>query len=147
MGALILPLAGVIYVDTAPVIYSIEQYPEYFALLDPLWEASESGRIQVVSSELILLETLAGALKRNDPQLLADYERVLTMGEMKLRPISTALLRDAASLRATVNLKTPDAIHAATALASGCAPLITNDKDLKRVSALNVIVLRELAGN
>ena len=147
MGALILPPAGVIYVDTAPVIYSIEQHPEDFALLDPLWEASESGHIQVVSSELILLETLAGALKRNDPQLLADYERVLTKGEMRLIPISAALLRDAAGLRATVNLKTPDAIHAATALASGCAQLITNDKDLKRVSALNVIVLRELVGN
>lgn len=81
MGALILPPAGVVYVDTAPVIYSIEQHPEYFALLDPLWAASESGHIQVVSSKLILLETLAGALKRNDPQLLADYERVLTKGE------------------------------------------------------------------
>lgn|SRR5574341_9729 len=147
MGSLNLPSSGVIYVDTAPVIYSVEQHPDYLALLDPLWAASESGQIQVVSSELILVEALTGALKRNDPQLVADYERVLTASEMRLLPISAALLRDAARLRASVNLKTPDAIHAATALASGCAQLITNDRDLKRVSALNVVVLNELASN
>lgn len=144
MGSLNLPLSGVVYVDTSPVIYTVEQHPDYFALLDPLWAASESGQIQVVSSEMILLETLTGALKRNDPQLIADYEKVLTASELNLIPISSALLRDAARLRASVNIKTPDAIHAATALASGCDLLITNDKDLKRITALNVIILSEI---
>ncbi len=144
MGSLNLPLSGVVYVDTSPVIYTVEQHPDYFALLDPLWAASESGQIQVVSSEMILLETLTGALKRNNPQLIADYESVLTASEMNLIPISSALLRDAARLRASVNIKTPDAIHAATALASGCDLLITNDKDLKRITALNVIILCEI---
>lgn len=144
MGSLNLPASGVIYIDTAPVIYTVERHPDYFALLDPLWAASESGQIQVVSSEMILLETLTGALKRNDQQLIDDFERVLTASEMNLIPISAALLRDAAQLRASINLKTPDAIHAATALASGCGLLITNDKDLKRVTALNVIILSEI---
>lgn len=144
MGSLNLPSSGLIYVDTAPVIYTVERHPDYFALLDPLWAASESGQILVVSSEMILLETLTGALKRNDPRLIADYERVLTASELNLIPISSALLRDAARLRASINIKTPDAIHAATAVASGCDLLITNDKDLKRVMALNVIVLSEI---
>lgn len=144
MGSLSLPSSGVIYVDTAPVIYTVERHPDYFGLLDPLWAASESGQIQVVSSEMILLETLTGALKRNDPQLIADYERVLTASELNLIPISSSLLRDAARLRASVNIKTPDAIHAATAVASGCTLLITNDRDLKRVTLLNVIILSEI---
>ena len=144
MGSLSLPSSGVIYVDTAPVVYTVEKHPDYFALLDPLWAASESGQIRVVSSEMILLETLTGALKRNDQRLIADYERVLTASEINLIPISSALLRDAARLRASINIKTPDAIHAATALASGCDQLITNDKDLKRVTALNVIILSEI---
>lgn len=100
--------------------------------------------IQVVSSELTLLETLTGAFKRNDPQLIADYEKVLTASEMKLIPITAGLLRQAARLRTTINLKTPDAIHAATALALGCVQLITNDTDLKRVTALDVAVLSEI---
>lgn len=128
MGSLNLPPSGVVYLDTAPVIYSIEKHTDYSELLDPLWAASESGQVQIVSSELILLETLIGAIKRNDQQLIADYDRVLTASEMNLIPISVALLRDAARLRATINLKTPDAIHAATALDSGCVQLITNDR-------------------
>lgn len=144
MGSLKLPSAGTVYVDTAPVIYSVEKHLDYSALLDPLWAASELGQIQVVSSELTLLETLTGAFKRNDPQLIADYEKVLTASEMKLIPITAGLLRQAARLRATINLKTPDAIHAATALALGCVQLITNDTDLKRVTALDVAVLSEI---
>ena len=144
MGSLNLPASGIVYVDTAPVIYSVEKHPDYSALLDPLWDASELGQIRIVSSELILLETLTGAFKRNDRQLVADYEKVLTAAEIMLIPISSALLRQAARLRATINLKTPDAIHAATALANGCVQLITNDKDLKRVTMLDVVVLSEI---
>ncbi|MEP7337557.1 MAG: PIN domain-containing protein [Acidobacteriota bacterium] len=144
MGSLNLPSSWIVYVDTAPVIYSVEKHPDYSALLDPLWAASELGQIRIIGSELILLEILTGAFKRNDPQLVADYEKVLTAAEIKLIPISPALLRQAARLRATINLKTPDAIHAATALANGCVQLITNDKDLKRVTMLDVAVLSEI---
>ena len=42
MGSLNLPSSGVVYVDTAPVIYSVEQHPDYLALLDPLWAASDA---------------------------------------------------------------------------------------------------------
>lgn len=144
MGTLNLPTSGLIYVDTAPVIYSIERHADYFTLLTPLWAASAAGQIQIISSELILAETLTGPLKSGDTRLFADYERVLGSPEVRLIPISAGLLRDAARLRAAVNLKTPDAIHAATALASGCAQLITNDRDLARVPQLNVTVLRYL---
>ena len=58
--------------------------------------------------------------------------------------ITIDLLRDAAQLRADTNLKTPDAIHAATALAKGCVQFITNDPAFRRVSGLNIVVLSEL---
>ena len=37
---------------------------------------------------------------------------------MRLLPITQSILREAARLRATIKLKTPDAIHAATASAA-----------------------------
>jgi hypothetical protein len=60
----------VVYVDTASVIYSVEKHADYWALLRPLWEASKAGQIEVVSSELILLETLVGPLKHNDADMV-----------------------------------------------------------------------------
>ena len=51
----------------------------------------------------------------------------------------------AARLRAEYNIKTPDAIQAATAMLSHATGFITNDPIFKRMEALEVLVLDELA--
>ena len=63
----------------------------------------------------------------------------------KIEPYWTLLqpMWSAARLRAQLGLKTPDAIHAATALATGCALFATNDKGFRRVTGLAVAVLSE----
>ncbi len=144
MGTLTLPSSGVVYVDTAPIIYSVEKNPQFAALLDPLWEAVEAGANELVSSQLILLETLVVPIRNQDSLLVQRYEELLTASEMRLIPISENILREAARWRAAVNLKTPDAIHAASALSVGCAQFITNDAAFRRVPGLNVVVLQEL---
>jgi predicted nucleic acid-binding protein len=50
----------------------------------------------------------------------------------------------AARLRA-VGLRTPDALHAATALATGCVPFVTNDPRFRRVLSLPLALLSEIA--
>ena len=54
---------------------------------------------------------------------------------------TTDLTQRAAQLRATVNLKTPDAIHAATALHEGVALFVSNDAAYRRVPSLPVTLL------
>jgi predicted nucleic acid-binding protein len=44
-------------------------------------------------------------------------------------------------------LKTPDAIHAATALACGSAMFVTNDGGFRKVPQLPVVVLSEVAAS
>lgn len=44
-----------------------------------------------------------------------------------------------AFIRATTNLKTPDAVHAATALSVNCTQVITNDKGFRNMSGLPVV--------
>ena len=76
------------------------------------------------------------------------FRRVLlgTAG-MTCLPISLSVLEGAARLRAAHNLKTPDAIHAATALAEGCSLFVTNDQGFRRVPGLRVAVLGEIAAS
>ena len=50
----------------------------------------------------------------------------------------------AARLRAQHNLRTPDAIQAATALSAEATGFISNDKDFKRVAGVDVLVLADL---
>ena len=42
MGSLSLPTSGTIYVDTAPIIYTVERHPDYESMLLPLWAAADA---------------------------------------------------------------------------------------------------------
>jgi predicted nucleic acid-binding protein len=50
----------------------------------------------------------------------------------------------AAQLRGGLNLKTPDALQAATALAAQATGFVSNDPVFKRVTDLDVLVLDEV---
>lgn len=143
MGQLALPeLGGKVYVETSAVIYTIEKYPDYLPLLKPLWLRFEAGTLEIVSSELTLMETLVAPLKNADDLLEDAYENLLA--QIRLIPIALPILREAARLRAETNLKTPDALHAATALLASCQMFVTNDYDYKRVPGLPAVILREI---
>jgi len=144
VGTLILPKSGIVYADTSPIIYSLEKHADFESLLESLWEAMDNEQIEVVTSSLMLLETLVAPLKNNNQKTAADYETFLTKTNLILSPVTDDILLEAAKLRATTNLKTPDAIHAATALKSNCNQFITNDSVFRKVSALNVIILKDL---
>jgi predicted nucleic acid-binding protein len=144
VGALILPASGLVYFDTNSVIYSVEKHPAYWTLLQPAWEAAKRSSIEIVSSELTLMETLVAPLKNGDAALANAYELVFQQRQTRLLPITQSLLRHAAQLRAMTKLKPPDAIHAATSLEANCALFITNDAGFRSVAQLPVVILDDL---
>ena len=144
MGALILPLSGHVYIDTQSVIYSVEKHPVYWPILQPLWQALKRGSVELFSSELTLLETLVGPYKARNSLLEVTYEQLLSSTEVRLLPITPEILRGAARLRADFNLRTPDAIHAATAHEHASDLFITNDSIFQRVPDLPLILLNDL---
>lgn len=145
MGSLNVPTTGTVYVDANILIYSIEAHPLYAPVIAPLWLASNSGAIEVVGSELLLLETLIGPMRTGDTLLQASYEQAMTGSDRRLLPITSNILREAARLRAAIPaLRTPDAIHAATALLFGCVLFLTNDSRFKSIAALPVVTLDDI---
>jgi predicted nucleic acid-binding protein len=144
LGQLTFPLFSKVYLDTSPIIYSVEKHADYCQLLTKLWQSLKEGEIEVYTSELTLLETLVQPIKQNNQTLISAYESLLTTTEINLLPISLDILRESANFRATQNLKTPDAIHAATAFSANCDYLITNDDGFKRVSNINIVILSEV---
>lgn len=144
MGSLMLPASGRVYLDANTLIYSVEKHPVYGPLVKPLWQAAQAKAIEVVSSELLLLETLVGPLKSGNTALAQTYEQALLGTDMRLLPITQSILREAARLRATTKLKTPDALHAATSLDARCVLFITNDVGFRAVSGLPLTILDDL---
>lgn len=144
MGQLVIPNGSKVYVDTAVLIYTMEENTDYFDLLKPLWIKFQEQEIELISSELILMEVLVLPLRNNDESLISDYEQLLLNSAMQLIPINQSILRQAANLRATNSLKTPDAIHAATAMAVNCDLFITNDRGFRNLAELPVVILTEV---
>jgi predicted nucleic acid-binding protein len=141
VGQLTLPDAGLIYLDANCLIYSVEHIEPYDLLLQQVWR-----RGGVMTSELALLEVLVKPFKAKDTLLQTSYRELLKAPEVKhLMPLTAEVLEQAARLRAEVNIKTPDAIHAASALIGEAVLFLSNDERFKRVSGLPFLYLNDVA--
>lgn len=63
---------------------------------------------------------------------MARYDVFFAGTELVLVPMSTAMIERATELRAKYNLKTPDALHYATAVVVGATVFLTWDLELAR---------------
>jgi predicted nucleic acid-binding protein len=72
---------------------------------------------------------------------LAQFDVFFAGIELVLAEVSAAVVERATDLRARYNLKTPDAIHYATAVEVRAAVFLTGDRGLARCSELPVEVL------
>lgn len=133
-----------IYADTSVFIYTLESHPQYWLLLQPLWLQFERNLVDIYTSELTLLEVLVNPIKQDDTLLINDYQNLLLNTNIKLMPINQSSLKQAAIIRAKNKIKTPDAIHIATALNCNYDVFLTNDLGLKNIPNLSTIVLQEV---
>jgi predicted nucleic acid-binding protein len=141
-------LAGVtrLGLDTAPIIYFVEAHPRYDALVTRVFQRIASGVITGITSVISLTEVLAQPIRRGQAQLAQRYDNLLlNSANLVVMPIDVDVARRAAGLRAQYSLRTPDALQIAVALAAGCQAFLTNDKNLKRVAELQVLILDELS--
>lgn len=146
MGQLSLSSDSSVYVDANILIYSVERIQPYVSALDTFWQAASEQQVPVLTSELSVLEMLVDPLKAGNAELEALFRRALfSSPDLRLMPLSLPILERAARLRVTLpSLKTPDALHAATALEAGCELLLSNDAAFQRVPGLRVTVLSDL---
>jgi predicted nucleic acid-binding protein len=83
-------------------------------------------------------------LREGDTVLQQLFRALLHAPEVQLIPATLSLWEHAARLRAQTGLKTPDALHAATALGVASTLCITNDGDFRRVAGLPIVVLDDI---
>jgi predicted nucleic acid-binding protein len=134
-----------IFIDTAPLIYYIEENPQYLKFLQALFASYKEYGYVFVTSMITLMEVLVLPLRHKKTELAHKYESILTNSRsIKLVAIDVEITKISARLRATYPLKTPDAIQLATAIAYAADTFLTNDKQLKAVKAVNVVTLDEL---
>jgi predicted nucleic acid-binding protein len=117
-----------IYLDTCIVIYLVEHHPLYFPKLKSLL----TGVPGIAISPLVEMESLIHPLRSRNTALANAYQTFFNCCTILEMPLEAYI--QAAVLRAEHNLKTPDALHLATATLHGCLSLWTNDDRLTAVS-------------
>lgn len=132
-------------VETAPFIYYTESRPIYVDKMRDIFRRISEIQFTVMCSAIALSECLTKPLKENDLPLVNAYNSLFenTYG-LTVVAVDLEIARRSAVLRAKYGLKTPDALHVATALETGCQAFLTNDMGLKRVSEIRILVLDEL---
>lgn len=131
--------------DTAPIIYFIERNPRYVDIMRSFFQAVQKNECAVVTSTITLLETLVVPLRHGDINLARQYRDILfkTKGHITIS-LFPSIAEEAARLRASHNIGTPDSIQMATAIFGGASFFLTNDTRLPSLPNLKTLVLEDL---
>ena len=128
-----------VYLDTVPVIHLVEEVPNYAELVDR--RVSVADVIQV-ASDLARLECRVRPLREGNVALLHDYDEYFAEVVEEIVVLSRAVIDRATDIRARYGFRTPDAIHLAAAVVSGCAVFLTNDYRLHRFPDIAMDVIQ-----
>lgn len=127
-----------VYLDACVLIYLIEDVGSFSATTRQY--LSHNQDVLLCVSPLLSMEVLVKPLREGDQTLASDYEDFLE--RRCWLTIDDRIFDQALLLRTRHGLKTPDALHLATALHHGCESLWTNDDRLTRAAggmAVNVL--------
>ncbi len=129
--------------DSMCFLYQFIDHPQYEPLTNIIFELLEENKIQAVTSTISLVEVFVRAEKLNDRLLITEYEKFFYgLPNLDIVDIDWSMARLTAKLRAIYNgIKTPDALQLAAALMKNCSIFLTNDKKLKKVKEIKVMVL------
>jgi predicted nucleic acid-binding protein len=134
-----------IFIDTAPIIYYIEANPQFGSLAKEVVDSFQSGRLTAFSSVITLTEVLPKPIEIGDERLARKFADFLKYGRnLRLIEISADISERAGKLRGQYSdLRAIDAIQISAAIDAGADAFITNDKKLKQIKGLKVLVLKD----
>jgi len=133
-----------LFLDTAPVIYLVEQNTQYLVLVRAVFQCIREGSPIAVTSPVTLAECLVHPYTRGDMQLQQNFIQLITnTNNIDFVSINQNIALQAAELRARYNLSLTDAFQVAVALATNCDAFLTNDATIERVTELQILVLND----
>lgn len=145
MEELSILLGSLVYLDANIIIYAVEGFPSYERQLKFILSAMDSGELTAATSELTLAEVLVKPMDQKNILLQTAYREFLRSSpSLQVAPISQMILIEAANIRATTQLRLPDAIHVATAKELGCKLVLTNDRTLHASCPISSKLLDDL---
>jgi predicted nucleic acid-binding protein len=107
------------------------------AVLTRVAQAESSGGA-IMTSRLSRLECRVRPLREGQSAMIALYDEFFLRRSLHVADIGAAVIDLATDLRVRYGMKTPDAIHIATAIECGADLILTGDRAMSRCKEVKV---------
>ena len=133
-----------IFLDTNPVIYYIEESPEYFEKVNRFLDTNAESAF--ITSTITIAEYFPHPIKENDTAAQEAFDSFIEGLEVDVIPINREIAYKAAEIRASFDyhIKPMDALQLATAVINGCDVFLTKDKQLRQFTETQVLTMDEI---
>jgi len=134
-----------LFLDACVIIYLIEAKEPFHSKVQKILYhlAAENPAMSIAISRLSVLECLVHPLRQQENSTIEQYRSFFVREDLQIIELAPEVIEKALWLRVRHNLRTPDALQAASALefAYGELLFLTGDKSFNRVPELNVRII------
>jgi predicted nucleic acid-binding protein len=129
-------------IDTAPIIYHLENVEPWSELTTLALDMVAEGAVEGVVSAVSVTELLVRPYQIEKLEAIEFCERfLLSMPNLRIVPADYEVARRAAAIRARHRLRTPDSIIMATAIGEAADLVLTNDPAFEKAESSETRVL------
>jgi predicted nucleic acid-binding protein len=136
-----------IALDSNVLIYLLEGQGRLAEAAAGIVDSIDSGDRDAVMSAIGLTEILAGPAIAGDAQAFELTAEALRDSRIEVVPLDGATAEDAAWIRGSIGVSLADSIHLATARNADATAFVTNDRRIRPIPRLSVVLLADLAGD
>jgi predicted nucleic acid-binding protein len=130
-----------VYFDANIFIYLLEGNDNYNKALNDIRTLIANDQIRICSCDLIYTEILPYHAKQKNQGAI---EHIISfLDNFEIVRISKEITIHAGILRGETGMKTPDALHVATAINQGCSLFLTNDAGVRVPKNMQRVLLSE----
>lgn len=134
-----------VFVDTAPIIYYLENSSLYMDSIKKFFTKCIEENIQIVTSSITVEEYLVFPYSSGKMEFADNFKRFIQYMNIEVVDIDSNIAEHGAKIRGRYkNFKAMDALQIASAIVSGCDMFFTNDKQLRQEKELPCMTMEDL---
>lgn len=134
-----------VFIDTAPFIYLIENHPTFAEKVTRFFAKKAAAGHEIMTSVVTIMEFGVKPERDGRHEVIRAFENMLDRLKINIINIDESVAKRAYVLRANYPaLKGMDSLQLAAAIEENCKEFFTNDRKLKQVSEINIIIVEDL---
>lgn len=134
-----------VFIDTAPIIYFLENSSLYVESMEKFFTRCMKEHIQIVTSAITVEEYLVLPYSNGKMEYVDNFKRFIEYMDIEVADIDSTIAEQGAKIRGQYkNFKAMDALQIATAIVKKCDMFFTNDKQLLQEQEVPCMTMEDI---